>query len=115
MRRHRSDQPRILISALPAASVSFAGDQDCRPLIQCPSGCGRWAYVVRGALKPHHQADGVRCAGSGQPIRIDESRAEHLARLFKVQHATDGRRATAVHGVRPAPVLPPVCRLRTAA
>lgn len=114
MRRHRSDQPEILISALPATSVSFSADGQ-RPIILCPSGCGRWAYVVRGALKPHHQVGEVRCAGSGRPIRIDESRAEHLARLFKVQHAADGRRATAVHGVRPAPVPPPVCRLRTAA
>jgi hypothetical protein len=100
-----------------------------QPMVLCPDGCGRWVFVVRGVLKPHHaphagncpgrsscpETSQVRCPGSGQRIIVDLTRDEHLALLFKIQTAADDRRRTRVHGVRPAPVLPPVCRMGLAA
>src|SRR4051794_26341832 len=70
----------------------------CQPMVLCPDGCGRWVYVQRGKLKPHHapyqklcpgRGAGevrrpVRCPGSNQRIKVDLTRDEHLALLYKV-------------------------------
>jgi hypothetical protein len=103
----------------------FTGDQ---PMVLCPDpGCCAWVYVQRGVLKPHHITyptrctDGdqrtrkIRCPGSGQRIRIDLTQNEHLALLYKVRQAADGRRSARVHLVPTPPVPPPVCRIGQAA
>jgi hypothetical protein len=80
----------------PACAKPLTGG---RPMVLCPDGCGRWAYVVRGVLKAHaapHQGHcpgrsscevtrQARCSGSGQRIVVDLTRNEHLALLFKVR------------------------------
>jgi hypothetical protein len=112
--RHHDDRPVIRISALPPSQVSVIEGQ--RTMVLCPEpGCGRWAYVHRGAIKPHHVTGKVRCRGSYRRIEVDLTECEHLALLYKIRHAADARRRSPVHGVRPAPVLPPVCRIGRAA
>lgn len=100
-----------------------------QPMVLCPDGCRKWIYVVRGALKPHHaphpghcpgrsqcpETRQVRCPGSGQRVKVDLTRDQHLALLYKIQNAADDRRRSRVRGVLPAPVLPPVCRMGLAA
>jgi hypothetical protein len=121
VRRH-NDQPEILASQLPPTSVSIIAN--ARTMVLCPDpGCCAWVYVQRGVLKPHHvrhvvrcedsrqRTRKIRCSGSGQRIRIDLTREEHLAFLYKVHHAADDRRAARVHLVPTPPVPPPVCRL----
>jgi hypothetical protein len=154
VRRHHNGRPEILVSALPPASVSFVDGQhqacgglwkpeqtrtgrcpECgkpltggQPMILCPDGCGRWVYVQRGKLRPHHAPHAghcpgrsacevtrqVRCPGSGQRIKVDLTRNQHLALLYKVhleRGAVDNRRPTHVHLVPTPPVPPPVCRI----
>jgi hypothetical protein len=155
VRRSTNGRPEIRLSEFRPSAVSFVDGQhqgcggpwqpgqtrdrrcpECarpltggQPMLLCPDGCGRWVYVVRGVLRPHHaphpghcpgrsrcpETRQVRCPGSGQRIKVDLTRDEHLALLFKAQGAADGRRRTRVHGVRPAPVLPPVYRMGRAA
>src|SRR5438128_2546933 len=80
----------------PVCRWPLAGSQ---PMILCPDGCGRWAYILRGKLRPHHtpylkpcperhRGDvrrPVRCPGSNQRITVDLTRDEHLALLYKEQ------------------------------
>jgi hypothetical protein len=113
VRRHNG-RPVILASALAPGSVSItAGD---RPLVSCPEwGCGRWVYVQRGVLKPHHRERKARCPGSGQRVTVDLTPVEHLALLYKAQRSADYRRGSGrVHGVQAPPPPEPVCRIRLA-
>jgi hypothetical protein len=96
-------------------------------MVLCPDpGCCAWAFVVCGLLKPHHikhptrcpdrdqRVHKIRCAGSGQRVRIDLTRDQHLALLYKAhleRAVVDNRRPTKVHLVPTPPVPPPVCRI----
>jgi hypothetical protein len=123
VRRDHNGRPEIRLSELRPTFVSVVNGD--RPMVLCPDGCGKWIYVQRGKLRPHHarhpgQCPGrsecevtrqTRCSGSGQRVKIDLTPKQHRALLYKIRHAADDRRRTPVHGVRPAPVLPPVCRI----
>jgi hypothetical protein len=102
VRRH-NDRPLIRASELSPSAVSIVEGQ--RTMVLCPeSVCDRWVYVQRGAIKPHHVTHKVRCAGSGQRIKIDLTEDEHLALLYKAHQAVDARRVACVRVVA-APAL----------
>ena len=76
--RH-NNRPVWLVSKLPPHSVSLlAGD---RPMLRCPDGCGRWAYVRRGVLWPHRAADVLPAVRSpnGQTTEARSADAEAWA------------------------------------
>ena len=50
-----------------------------------------------------------------RPHHLDLTQSEHLALLYKVRQAADGRRSARVHVVLTPPPPPPVCRIRNAA
>lgn len=83
----------------------------------CPV-CDCWHRLGRGGrgssgrlLWPHTANDGIRCPGSGQPIVVNLSQAEWLARLDEAIRDAARIRAARVHPKAQPPVAPPLCRM----
>ena len=107
--RHNG-RPALLASKLPASNLNVRPGES-RSVV-CPD-CGTWRLLRRGLIFPHRSTDEkTRCPGSAQRITLNVPLATIETRQWAETANVNQRRPTRVQLKAPAPIAPPVFRVK---